>query len=49
MKIYDYRQELITLLENTGDDQRSLQQTLRSLSTVINILNHYDDQDAENE
>ncbi len=49
MKIYDYRQELIDLLENTGDDQRSLQQTLRSLSTVINILNHYDDQGTEND
>ena len=43
MKIYDYRQELIALLENTGADQHSLQQTLRSLSTVINILNHYDE------
>lgn len=42
MKIYDYRQELIDLLENTGDDPRSLRQTLRSLTTVINILNHYD-------
>ncbi|MGN1280226.1 MAG: DUF2325 domain-containing protein [Limosilactobacillus sp.] len=43
MKIYDYRQELISLLENTGADQHSLQQTLRSLSTVVNILNHYGD------
>ena len=43
MQIYDYRQELITLLQNTGDDQRSLQQTLRSITTIINILNHYDD------
>lgn len=44
MKIYDYRQELISLLQNTGDDARSLRQTLRSLTTIINILNHYDGQ-----
>jgi hypothetical protein len=43
MQIYDYRQDLIDLLQNTGDDPRSLQQTLRSLTTIINILNHYDD------
>lgn len=42
MEIYDYRQELIDLLENTGSDPRSLHQTLRSLTTVVNILNHYD-------
>ena len=41
MEIYDYRQELINLLENTGSDPRSLHQTLRSLTTVVNILNHY--------
>ncbi len=41
MKIYDYRQELITLLENTSSDPASLLQTQRSLTTILNILNHY--------
>ena len=41
MQIYDYRHELIELLENTSSDQQSLRQTLQSLNTVINILNHY--------
>ena len=43
MQIYDYRHELIELLENTSSDQQSLRQTLQSLNTVINILNHYED------
>lgn len=43
MQIYDYRHELIELLENTSSDQQSLKQTLQSLNTVINILNHYEE------
>lgn len=42
MALYDYRQELIQLLEETGSDQTSLRTTLKSLNTIINILNHYD-------
>ena len=41
MKIYDYRQELIDLLNNTSADPASLTQTLRSLTTIIHVLNHY--------
>lgn len=41
MKIYDYRQELIHLLENTSSDPASLLQTQRSLTTILNVLNHY--------
>lgn len=48
MSIYDYRQDLINLLENTSDRPESLQQTLRSLTTIVKILNHYDDQPASN-
>ena len=42
MQIYDYRQELIELLENTAADPTSLKQTQRSLTIILNILNHYD-------
>ena len=41
MKTYDYRQELIDLLQHTGSDEASLLQTQRSLTTILNILNHY--------
>ena len=41
MEVYDYRQELIDLLNNTADDPQSLLQTQRSLTTILNILNHY--------
>lgn len=41
MEVYDYRQELIDLLNNTADDPQSLLQTQRSLATILNILNHY--------
>ena len=41
MKIYDYRQELIDLLNNTSADPASLTQTLRSLTTIVHVLNHY--------
>lgn len=41
MKIYDYRQELIHLLENTSSNPASLLQTQRSLTTILNVLNHY--------
>lgn len=41
MKIYDYRQELINLLQNTNGDPASLLQTQRSLTTILNVLNHY--------
>ena len=44
MQLYDYRHELIDLLENTSNDQEGLKQTLQSLTTVINILNHYEDE-----
>lgn len=43
MKIYDYRQELIDLLNNTSADPASLAQTLRSLTTIVHVLNHYTD------
>lgn len=43
MEVYDYRQELIGLLNNTADDPQSLLQTQRSLTTILNILNHYQD------
>lgn len=43
MQLYDYRHDLIELLKNTSNDQVSLKQTLQSLTTVINILNHYED------
>lgn len=43
MEVYDYRQELIDLLNNTADDPQSLLQTQRSLTTILNILNHYQD------
>lgn len=43
MKIYDYRQELIDLLKNTSGDPASLLQTQRSLTTILNVLNHYVD------
>lgn len=43
MSIYDYRQELINLLNNTSNTPESLEQTLQSLTTVVNILNHYQD------
>lgn len=46
MELYDYRNDLIELLENTGNDQASLKQTLQSLTTVINILNHYEDDET---
>lgn len=46
MQLYDYRHELIELLENTGSDQASLKQTLQSLNTVINILNHYENSES---
>ena len=39
MEVYDYRQELIDLLNNTADDPQSLLQTQRSLTTILNILN----------
>lgn len=42
MQIYDYRQELINLLENTSADPKSLRQTQRCLTIILNILNHYD-------
>lgn len=41
MKIYDYRQELIDLLNNTSADPASLTQTLRSLTIIVHVLNHY--------
>ena len=41
MQIYDYRQELIDLLNNTSADPQSLLQTQRSLTLILNILNHY--------
>ena len=41
MEVYDYRQELIDLLNNTADDPQRLLQTQRSLTTILNILNHY--------
>ena len=41
MEVYDYRQELIDLLNNTADNPQSLLQTQRSLTTILNILNHY--------
>ncbi|MBB1079333.1 DUF2325 domain-containing protein [Limosilactobacillus sp. STM2_1] len=41
MQIYDYRQELIDLLNNTSADPQSLLQTQRSLTMILNILNHY--------
>ncbi len=41
MEVYDYRQELIDLLNNTADDPQSLLQTQQSLTTILNILNHY--------
>lgn len=47
MSIYDYRQDLITLLENTDDRPESLKQTLISLNTIIKILNHYQDQPSK--
>lgn len=47
MSIYDYRQDLITLLENTDDHPESLKQTLISLNTIIKILNHYQDQPSK--
>lgn len=43
MQLYDNRHDLIDLLENTNSDQDSLRQTLQSLTTVINILNHYEE------
>lgn len=43
MEIYDYRQELIDLLNNTTAEPQSLLQTQRSLTTILNILNHYQD------
>ena len=43
MEVYDYRQELIDLLNNTADDPQSLLQTQQSLTTILNILNHYQD------
>lgn len=43
MTIYDYRKELIQLLQDTGSDQTSLKATLSSLNTIVNILNHYED------
>lgn len=43
MEVYDYRQELIDLLNNTADDPQSLLQTQRSLTTILNILNYYQD------
>ncbi|MCD7131908.1 DUF2325 domain-containing protein [Limosilactobacillus balticus] len=43
MEVYDYRQELIDLLNNTADDPQSLLQTQWSLTTILNILNHYQD------
>lgn len=50
MKIYDYRQELINLLKNTSGDPASLLQTQRSLTTILNVLNHYvDSNDGEAE
>lgn len=47
MKIYDYRQELIDLLQNTSSDPQSLLQTQRSLTTILNILNHYVETDTK--
>lgn len=47
MKIYDYRQELINLLKNTSGDPASLLQTQRSLTTILNVLNHYVDSESE--
>ena len=41
MEVYDYRQELIDLLKNTADDAKSLLQARRSVTTILNILNHY--------
>lgn len=41
--MYDYRQELIELLNHTTADPDSLLQTQRSLTTILNILNHYQD------
>ena len=38
MEVYDYRQELIDLLNNTADDPQSLLQTQRSLTTILNIF-----------
>ena len=46
MKIYDYRQELIDLLKNTSAKPASLTQTLRSLTTIVHVLNHYTDAPA---
>lgn len=46
MKIYDYRQELIDLLKNTSAEPASLTQTLRSLTTIVHVLNHYTDAPA---
>lgn len=47
MTIYDYRQDLISLLENTSGDPESLRQTLQSITTIINILNHYQESAGE--
>lgn len=47
MKIYDYRNDLIELLKNTDSSQESLRQTLQNLTTIVKILNHYDDTPAE--
>lgn len=47
MQIYDYRQDLIDLLENTSADPHSLKQTQRSLTTILNILNHYENTDDQ--
>lgn len=42
MSIYDYRHELIELLQDTNGDQASLKATLSSLKTIVNILSHYE-------
>lgn len=47
MALYDYRHELIQLLEDTSSDQASLHTTLQSINTIIHILNHYDRNDEQ--
>lgn len=39
--VYDYRRELMSLLENTSGDRESLLQTQRSLTVILHVLNYY--------
>lgn len=39
--VYDYRRELMSILENTSSDPESLLQTQRSLTVILHVLNYY--------